>query len=65
MKIKKKEPAQPEYLEEIHADEPDLEELLEKIQQHKKILTQILSKISIKTFLVIFIKISDFFLFFV
>ena len=52
MKIKKREPSQPEYLEEIHGNEPDVDELREKIQQQKKILTQILSKISIKTFLV-------------
>ena len=54
MKIKKREPSQPEYLEEIHGNEPDIDELTEKIHQQKKILTQILSKISIKTFLVKF-----------
>lgn len=52
MKIKKREPSQPEYFEEIHGNEPDIDELMEKIQQQKKILSQILSKISIKTFLV-------------
>lgn len=52
MKIKKREPTQLEYLEEIHGNEPDFDELMGKIQEQKKILAQILSKISIKTFLV-------------